>query len=746
MRQKKEHAAAFLLDFLSKLPKEQLCMLDACPSNGRSFQQAVQNLVQAGAQGMNRLCEEDATFLVRVVRKSELQEIRVAITKLADAHTPTPSTPPPAVSNQPPTNAPNPSLDRLKDTPRRRNVGSVHNSSEYRKNMDKLLGMELAIDSDVPGFLEKILNQQSLEVHERAEALIAAFERDASALYENQRWKTWPDVAKETAVVNWLKDITEAVLSRLTNHSEHHHALKRILVGSGDKPVSGSTSKRKLDVGLADASLDSEEVGWNKILIVGELKSNESEDSNRSTCEDLARYAREVFSAQEDRCFVLGFTLCKTIMRIWQFDRLGAVGGEGFDIHKRPLEFLVAWTGFLSMNEQQPGFDPTIIKDRIDNTRYIKIQRSGTEEIIFLDKLIHRVPALTGRATTCWKAHPENDPDTILVVKDSWQFVERDHEGELLERAREYNVQGVAAHYHHEVVRVNDIHHDIVNSVRGSLVINPKMGNQNFLAMPGHDTSKVVQRTSSASGKRPSTSIYMQMPPGKRICTGDPANREHHRLIVKSFGQPLHFAQDPIQLLTALADCIAGYKSLHLKAGLLQSDISPSNLLIDSDGKGFMIDLDLAVEVDRKETSGAPAKTGTRAFMAVGLLLGEFHTCIHDLESFFWVFIWICVHYTSPEKAVVVPAFEQWNYIDDAPLALIKKGIISDRSDFSTQIKKDFQVSYNSLHGCATHWRDIMFPGGNRLKTEETNAEVLHKKLLEMLREEVEKLKGEPTG
>ena len=59
-------------------------------------------------------------------------------------------------------------------------------------------------------------------------------------------------------------------------------------------------------------------------------------------------------------------------------------------------------------------------------------------------------------------------------------------------------------------------------------------------------------------------------------------------------------------------------------------------------------DLDLAVKIDRKKASGAPSKTGTKVFMAIGALYGEDHNFMHDLELFFWVLFWICVHWNGP--------------------------------------------------------------------------------------------------
>ena len=35
---------------------------------------------------------------------------------------------------------------------------------------------------------------------------------------------------------------------------------------------------------------------------------------------------------------------------------------------------------------------------------------------------------------------------------------------------------------------------------------------------------------------------------------------------------------------------------------------------------GFLIDFDLAVKIDRSSASGAPSKSGTKVFMAIGAL------------------------------------------------------------------------------------------------------------------------------
>jgi Fungal protein kinase len=58
-----------------------------------------------------------------------------------------------------------------------------------------------------------------------------------------------------------------------------------------------------------------------------------------------------------------------------------------------------------------------------------------------------------------------------------------------------------------------------------------------------------------------------------------------------------------------------------------------------------LIGLGLAIEEGRDKSSGAPNKTDTRAFMAIGALYGEQRSFMHDLESFSWVLFRICIRY-----------------------------------------------------------------------------------------------------
>lgn len=180
---------------------------------------------------------------------------------------------------------------------------------------------------------------------------------------------------------------------------------------------------RKLDVGfIGKQDADGSNHHWSHILIPGELKSNSDLDTASKTWLDLGRYVREAFAAQDSRRFVLGFTLCGSIMRLWEFDRAGGIASLPFDINKDGQQFVSVVLGCLWMKDEQLGFDPTI-----RSSRFIEIVRDGHPERLILDGLMKRAPCVAGRATTCWKAHCEGDESKPpLVIKDSWQYPEQE--------------------------------------------------------------------------------------------------------------------------------------------------------------------------------------------------------------------------------------------------------------------------------------------------------------------------------
>ncbi|KAE8372661.1 hypothetical protein BDV26DRAFT_301595 [Aspergillus bertholletiae] len=354
-------------------------------------------------------------------------------------------------------------------------------------------------------------------------------------------------------------------------------------------------------------------------------------------------------------------------MRLWEFDRVGAMTLSSFDINKDGLQFRPCWV-FL---RRTVGYDPSIISTS-DGKSYIEIQRDGHCERLILEGLMKRSACVAGRATTCWKAKGEE-------------------EGKLLQEAMEKEVVNVARHYYHETVRVNREIDNIRNNVRKGLDVTQST---NFRPMRYELPSAVsgiagIERagrsTSTTGQKRSSSQVSAILPPKKRPCSSSRSkgvrgtnirDRVHRRVIGKDYGIPIYRASSRVSLLHALENCI----------------------------EAFLIDLDLSIENYRERPSGARGKTGTRAFMAIGLLLGEQHSFRHDLESFFWVLFWICIHYNGPDQEVGPTDFD-----------------FADEEDFLKIASELFSPYYQALVPWVNRLRRVVFPGGMRRKNDDTH-------------------------
>ncbi|KAK7420129.1 hypothetical protein QQZ08_010543 [Neonectria magnoliae] len=624
----------------------------------------------------------------------------------------------------------------VQQTPWLHNTSGFANSSEYRKDVDRVLRDELgAMYVGLPGFHKAFFGRVA-GLETASEAVFKKCMEGSEPLFSNG-WSGWPTDANQDDVLSWFAELNEK-LATFAEEYKSPPTHRRRPLAQPNKPIQGSTAERKLDVGFVDdpkAGKDSR-CHWSHILVPGELKSNPSADKASKAWLDLGTYAREVLAAQDTRRFVLGFTICGSLMRIWEFDRLGGIASEQFDINKDGLQFVSTVLGFLWMSEEELGFDPTIMT--ANDKRFIEIERDGLIERLIIDEVMQRARCIAGRATTCWKAHREGHPQTPLVIKDSWQYPERDEEGELLREATDQGVVNVARYYYHETVQVHGTDDDIRRNVRGGLDVTTATIYRPERSMPppsiiASGASRRGRSSSRAAGKKRSSSqIGAPLPPSKRSCSATPtkaggdavSNRVHRRVILRDYGKPIYKASSPSALLAALEGCIEGHESLRRKAGLLHRDISINNLMINEDDDNlswpsFLIDLDLAVREQREGASGAKGKTGTRAFMAIGALLGEQHSFMHDLESFFWVLFWICIHYDAQGKDIGPTEFDSWNYESDNRLVRSKVGTIGDESIFLKIVEENFTSYYQPLIPSVNRLRRRVFPNGERWKRPE---------------------------
>ncbi|KAL8897340.1 MAG: hypothetical protein Q9207_007262 [Kuettlingeria erythrocarpa] len=662
-----------------------------------------------------------------VTQEDDQQTWRIVYETIARTRPiPHPTTPPPA---RPTFTSSHP------QTPWTHSTGNFADSAERRNQVDGPLKTELTpgLRLDIPDFILAVFGQDP-QLDKLAKDVFHRCQAGEEPLHKQSAgWTNWPQSAEEKLVLEWLQVFTKH-LTRLANISGSHFAAQRQIYEGPGAYLKGSPVNRKMDIGVVarhgqsknneggfEEGLSTPISNWDEMLVAGELKSNVVLDGQAPAWIDLATYAREVFRAQ-DRRFVLGFTLCGSRMRLWQFDRSGSLGSSSFDINENGLRFVYVMLGYFLMTDKQLGRDPTIRQS--DGKRYVEISRSGQPERLILTKLLKKQVLITGRATTCWKAYRDGDESkTSFIVKDSWQYEERPEEGALIKEATDKDVKNIARYYHHETVQVDEKNDDTIGNVRKGLM---REGGRTTFTQRSSDKPEAPQKSSDKpeAPRKRSSSLTQMAPPAKRSCSsrgskdlGTPThNRVHRRVVTCDPGRAIYKASSPVAVINGFLGAITGHESL-LNAGILHRDISIGNILLtEKEDDGFLIDLDLAIRTSDVQASGAPSKTGTKVFMAIGALYGKPHSFMHDLESFFWVLFWICIHYDGLDEKGQVKSrrgskYEWWNYAYTETLADAKVGLVSGEERFN-KATAGFTSTFQPLALCVENLRRCVFPDG----------------------------------
>ncbi|KAG8998305.1 hypothetical protein FRB94_005214 [Tulasnella sp. JGI-2019a] len=213
-------------------------------------------------------------------------------------------------------------------------------------------------------------------------------------------------------------------------------------------------------------------------------------------------------------------------------------------------------------------------------------------------------------------------------------------------------------------------------------------------------------RSTQASGPTRTSQASIHLGPTKTAhCMG---SWKHHpdekapklervllRLVFDQVGAPLNLTEDATQLISVAHDCLNGIWRLWLQ-GIIHRDISFGNLLvtISEPYRGFLIDLGLSMRIPKDgqaEEGSEPHHhlTGTLPFIAVALLRPRnrnarpAHEVGHDIESLFWVLLWICLTYSddpNPDPWVTA-ALKGLNHADTSVVASTKVAILASPTD-----------------------------------------------------------------
>lgn len=474
--------------------------------------------------------------------------------------------------------------------------------------------------------------------------------------HDGKRWTDFPTIPDEKPVWDWLRSLEEHFL---VNAPFQLHTTR----------TANQFQERKGQMDLflqKPATEPGDTFCYKDVLVVGEQKKSYDTSRFKADLLQLARYVRGVFADQPTRRFVHAFSFCASKMELWVFDRSGAYSSGPFDIHDEPDRFARALVGYTTMDDDAMGLDTFV--ERQDGQRYVTLDGTDGEETrVRLDKAMVRQAAIVCRGTTCYETQNGH------VAKFAWASDKRKLEVEHLKLAQAMGVEGVArvvahrwittiaemrkglqfsaAHrFRGEAVHLADL--PLVTTSTNTLSTNTSSKRKSSSDHTSNDASgskkhRPNSHTSfSATKINDPSSIGKTTPslytPGEDLWE----NRIYTCLVVSPAGRVISEFRTVKELLESERDAIQAHRSLYVKGKILHRDISSNNIIITkpetANGfKGMLIDLDLA-KVRESGPSGARHQTGTMQFMAVEVLRKADHTYRHDLESFFYVLIWMC--------------------------------------------------------------------------------------------------------
>ncbi|KAI0363870.1 hypothetical protein BV20DRAFT_83565 [Pilatotrama ljubarskyi] len=373
----------------------------------------------------------------------------------------------------------------------------------------------------------------------------------------------------------------------------------------------------------------------------------------------------------------------------------------------------------------------------LDKARRVEVydQKTGKSVPYILYHLVDVNGRLFSRATTVWRALKDtrisangqlvDDPTCTRpakpqIVKEAWRQLARRSEAEIHERIEE-KIPREERFGLPTMVCGGDVGSrelcwwEETRRRRTTDTDDPRSQSKSDTALPSSSSSSGDPPESSMLGI-PSEDFPLPYPQQQtyswRLLYSDDyayLERSHMRIVVDDVGRPLTQFHCARELVQAIRDAIVGHRQAREKAQVLHRDVSIGNILIVDEVNekgfcGFLHDYDYSsIESDEDEgyassSSASPLqtaenansshkeRTGTYYFMAFEILRGvtsgpTVHHIHHDLESFYWVLLWVVLRHTKHDHPKGQHACTQvFKFGDDSESSAMKRDWIVDQA------------------------------------------------------------------
>ncbi|KAJ7094238.1 hypothetical protein C8R43DRAFT_908029 [Mycena crocata] len=547
--------------------------------------------------------------------------------------------------------------------------------------------------SDVPGLVEHIFPDECLPLPP-SQLLASLLSDEGAPLYTDSKWVGCPDLCQrsnggdiERELAAFFQSIIERVAGVLRSEGKPPTKQREWSARFATEAVPGAPDTRFPDLLCTDGE-DSE---WADIVVHAEIKSNANLKSKSYT--QLINGAYHAFAAQDDRRFFVALSIAAAALRLVIFDRSGMTIDTGFDIHANPELFIRVLAGITFCEDRaRLGYDTSIFP--LDGRRFIEAKGHRYELLgpLFISDVVW------GRGTVCWHATRDGQ---YYVIKDIWADTSRPHtEADILRMAEEADVVGVLTVVADVVVQINGVN-DATNNIRSIIT--------------------------AASVTKKMFKVYEAL-----------EKRVHRRLVLTPYCLPVTSFRSRQELVSIFIDAVTAHRDL-VAANILHRDISLNNIMLttstapitsstssfvnDPLRRGLLIDVDYALVLNNptgRTGTSVGHRTGTLPFMAVDVLVyGDSdwaeHEPKHDLESFLYVFIWICWHYAGPGAErknfdIYSPSHKLQKWVvglDYEDIGRSKGYMMEHVQDWKRIILQNFAPYFEPLKPCLTAWRQL---------------------------------------
>ncbi|KAJ2553726.1 hypothetical protein EV175_002833 [Coemansia sp. RSA 1933] len=290
------------------------------------------------------------------------------------------------------------------------------------------------------------------------------------------------------------------------------------------------------------------------MFVVVEFKRAVSD--KKTAYAQIIDYTRNLFANQPGRRFAWALCVCGTEVRACLLHHSGLVESTAMDLSgpkgRRDLVSLLVYWSFCDVS--QLGYDPTVRIspgsrvgeiDCFDGDDMGGPVRKQTYDIV---DIISAATSTFGRHTRCFLANPQNDKDTLVVIKGSWSL--------------EVNKEGDTFSRFNELKNLQSIDEKLKDSGKDIMYSKAVMAGSVRITCGGKES---VDNTKNIFG-----------PAIARILK---SSSTHNRIVLDKYGEHLKTVRDENELVVVLADAMNSHNTILEKCGILHRDISDNNIL-----------------------------------------------------------------------------------------------------------------------------------------------------------------------